>query len=193
MNREEWLNTMLKKLYPHFEDKGYKVPPNIRVSVGFPSKGIKSKVIGECWPMEASNDSQYEIFIHPNQDNAVKVAGILIHEMIHTIMEKDVKHGPEFKDCALKVGLCGKMKATEETPELQDKLENLIKEVGPYPHSKLNFSKKEESEPSKNGPIKAICTDETCGYHVRVPKKWIEMGFPTCPCGKEMQEGVKEE
>lgn len=191
MIREEWLNTMLKKLCSHFEEKGFKVPPNIRVSCGFPSKGIKSKAIGECWPMESSEDNQYEIFIHPNQDNATRVAGILVHEIVHTIVSPGAKaHGPEFKDIALKVGLCGKMKSTEETPELVEKLERLIKEIGPYPHAKLIFKVK-ETEP-KPGPIKAICSDEDCGYHVRVPRKWMDKGMPTCPCGKEMEEETKD-
>lgn len=193
MNREEWLNTFLKKLYPHFKDQGFNVPPNIRVSVGFPSKGVKSKTIGECWDSECSNDQQFEIFIHPNQDNAVKVGGILVHEIAHAVVGIDAKHGPEFKACALKVGLCGKMKSTEETPELLQKLEAIVKEIGPYPHSKLILPPKAET-PKANGPIKAVCPTEECGYHVRISPKWVEeKGFPVCPCGEQMEEGVKKE
>ncbi len=192
MNREEWLNQMLKKLYPHFKDAGYNIPENIRASVGFPSKGIKSKAIGECWPMECSVDNYYEIFIHPNQDDSVKVSGILVHEIVHTIVEPGSKaHGPEFKEIALKVGLCGKMKATEETPELVGKLENLIKEIGPYPHGKLSFETT-TTEKKTDGPMKVICEDDECGYNVRIGKKWVEKGFPTCPCGKDMKQEVKE-
>jgi hypothetical protein len=191
MNRETWLNIMLKKLHPYFKDCGYLVPDNIRISVGFPSKGIKSKTIGECWDMECSHDKQFEIFIHPNQDDAIKVTGILIHEICHTIAGIEAKHGPEFKELASKVGLVGKMKATEESPELILVIQNLLKEMAePYPHQKLTPRAKPES-PKNTSVIKLSCPKD--GYIVRTSKKWVEkLGYPTCPCGEDLGEGESD-
>lgn len=190
MNRETWLNTLLKKLSPIFNEHNLNVPDNIRVSVGFPSKGAKSKVIGECHSFENSADNMFEIFIHPNQDDPVKVAGILVHEIVHTVVGLEAKHGPEFKECALRVGLCGKMKATEETPELVEKINKILKEmVDTYPHKKLLPSIKVES-PKNTSVIKLTCPKD--GYIVRTSKKWVEIGYPVCPCGEELGEDEGE-
>jgi hypothetical protein len=51
--REEWLNAFVNAARPVFEAQGTPIPLNTRVSVGFPSTGYKSSVIGECWSSEA--------------------------------------------------------------------------------------------------------------------------------------------
>ncbi len=208
INRETWLykrplqkiivNNLLLKLHPLFEEQGYHVPTNIKVSVGFPSKGVKSKVIGECWPMESSDGNFFEIFIHPNQSEATRVTGILIHEILHTIVghpEGENAHGPTFKKAALKMGLEGKMKATTESPELVGKIQNILKEfTEPYPHSKLNLTLKVKDSKPTTSVVKLTCNKD--GYIVRTSKKWLEsLGYPTCPCGEVMDDdtGVKGE
>jgi hypothetical protein len=76
------------------------------------------------------------------------------------------------------------MTATVASPELSDTLAEIVDEIGPYPHAALN---PDESGKKKQGTrmLKLACP--ACGYAVRTTAKWIDVGFPTCPCGTEMR------
>ena len=107
-------------------------------------KSKKFNAIGQHLPTEWNKDSNHELLISPVLEDEITVVGVLIHEMVHAIQRhlygNDVQpHGKEFRTIALAVGLQGKMTATTESPELKIKIENWIKEVGKYPHSKVNF------------------------------------------------------
>ena len=71
---------------------------------------------------------------------------------------------------------------------LRSKLEGIATEIGPYPHSKLTFAKRENTQ----GPrmMKVACPDPACGYQVRTTRKWINMGTPTCMCRAQMEEAT---
>lgn len=184
--RELWLNQAMEHLIPHFAE--YKVPGNIRCSCGFPSKGAmsnKNRRIGECWSDKASEGKYFEIFIHPILSEPVSVLDTLIHEMTHAVVGLEAKHGTPFKRVALEIGLTGKMTATVAGPELKSDLEKIAKELGKYPHDSLNRgSETKEKKPSS--VVKATCPE--CGYTCSISKKWVaDAGFPSCPCGSEME------
>ena len=184
MNREDWLARLASKMGKRFEAEGYPLPA-IRMACGFPSTGKRSKRIGECWTDSASEDGTHEIFIHPNMAEPHRVADILCHELIHTAVGIDAKHGPAFKKLANAMGLIGPMKATTAGPEFEAWTAPLIAKLGPYPHASLGGATT-TTKTQTTRMIKLVCSE--CGYQLRTTRKWIEIGVPTCFCGTEFTE-----
>ena len=55
--------------------------------------------------------------------------------------------------------------------------------LGPYPHAKMNLSKKSKGEKPGSRLIKVACPK--CGYVARVTRKWLDdIGAPICPSCK---------
>ena len=183
--RETWLNKLAGRMAPWFAAQGYPLPL-FRVSCGFPSSGRKGRAIGECWSDGASDDAHHEIFIHPSESNALEVAQILAHELIHAAVGLSHKHGGAFKQTAVKMGLVGKMTATIGGPVFLKWVKPLVRKTGPYPHATLNSGMGTSSKGPKEGTrmIKVICP--TCGYTIRTTAKWLDQGLPVCPCGETM-------
>lgn len=186
MNREQYLNEAARIVSERlFKPNGYSVPKNIRYSTSFPSNraiGAKNKTIGQCWADSASDDNHFEIFISPLISDKQQVLGTLIHEIVHATVGLEHGHKGAFKQCALAVGLEGKMTATNLSDETFKQIDSLI---GEYPHAKLNASSiKKQSTRMK----KAICS---CGYGpIRLSRKILEIGLPICPvCEQTMIEG----
>lgn len=150
INRETWLNLMIDKAVPLFDNAGFKISdirtklkPSCSMMVG-QRKSSKFGAIGQHLPTDWNAKKNHELLISPVLEDSVQVVGVLIHEMVHAIQRKlygkGVKaHGKEFKAIAIAVGLEGKMTATTESPELKIKIEKWIKELGKYPHNKINF------------------------------------------------------
>ena len=100
INREQWLQLATRQITPLFQALGRKVPP-VKVSVGFPSGGLRSSAIGQCWPASGAQDKQNHIFISPSLGSAYEVIDTLAHELIHAVDDCQHKHGKEFKALAL--------------------------------------------------------------------------------------------
>jgi len=177
--REGWLQDATKALCPYFESLGYKLPENIRHAIAFTSGG-KRGMEGECWHPESSADGHYEIFIRPDNDAPLDVLGILVHELIHTLLPLDAKHGKPFRDVALRIGLEGKMTHTKPTAPLLERLTVMADALGPLPHGALNFAGGAD-RPRKSGAkyLKAEC-GASCGYTIRLIAKWAKFGMPLC-------------
>jgi len=184
--REEWLNQAMDLARDLFAQAGYSVPPNVRVTCGWPSKmalGEAKRRIGECWASTSSGDGTFEILISPFLDDGLKVLGVLIHEMVHATVGLEAKHGKPFKDCATAVGLTGKMTATEESEELQMWCAAAIEnKLGRYPHSKLDGMTNGKKKAGTR-MLKLECPD--CQCITRTTQKWLdEYGTEwPCPCG----------
>jgi hypothetical protein len=135
--REEWLDAMTAALRPKFKAAGYPLPKRVRVSCGWPSEGglRKSTVWGECWDATLSEGDHPEIFISPVLAEAT-AAVTLVHELVHAALPKK-GHGAEFKRAMAPLGLIGKATATEAGAALKREIADLIKKIGPYPHSRL--------------------------------------------------------
>lgn len=180
MNREDWLDNAVQQFVkPIFRDEGLETP-DVRVSVGLPSKralSVKQRRIGECWHRDASKDGLNQIFVTPLVDNSVEALGILIHEYVHASINLP-GHKASFKRAALAVGLTGKMTATTLTPDLDRRCHVYVENAGPYPHSALS-----PISLTKQGTrmLKLVCG--LCGYTIRTTQKWVEVGLPTCVCG----------
>ena len=186
MNREDWLTECVNKLRPNFIEAGFTLPERIRVSCSWPSKGglaVKKRRVGEAWSAENSGDHSFEVFISPVLKDPVTVATALIHELVHCAVGIEAKHQGPFVKCAKAVGLEGKMTATTAGAELRKRLEELVVEIGEYPHAELKHS----NAPPKQGTrmLKVTCVE--CGCLCRMTQKWLdEVGPPNCACGGKM-------
>src|SRR5262249_36715988 len=133
-------------------------------------------------------DGTREVFISPTLADPVDVAHVVEHELIHAA--GFMGHGADFKRVAVAIGLTGKMTATVPTDAHRDELAALVADLGAYPHATLTPGEDERKQSTRL--LKVQCPAEDCGYTVRVTAKWLEVGFPMCPCGAEMvrAEGV---
>lgn len=177
--REEWLSFVTQELRPAFAKAGVPVPKEVRFAIGFTSHGYRGKAIGECWDSKASGDKHAEIFIKPTEHKPERVAGILAHELVHASV--GVKHGHKapFKKACNALGFEGPMRSALPSEAMMTAIVRpVLKRAGKLPHSALSAMR----GPTKKAGtrlLKAECP--TCGYVVRVTKKWLEAGgAPFC-------------
>lgn len=192
--REAWLLSAVDQLIPLLEQAGCQNlrSRQISISVGFPARNIR-KTIGQCWATKASEGGKTShLFISPLLDDAVKVLGTALHELIHCDDDCESQHGGHFRKVATTVGLTGKMTATEVGEDLAPSLKEIADNLGPYPHVKLNLGAG-GIKTQGTRMLKVECKDSECpylegdkGYTIRTTKKWLEVGLPSCPCGTEM-------
>lgn len=179
--REAWLQRLVVKLRPMY---GTELPETVHVSVGFPSKGIRSKAVGECWHRNASADGAPQVYVHPGIDDPVEVAAILVHELIHAC-RPDAAHGAGFRELAVPLGLEGRMTATVAGPALTERLISIVAKIGPYPHPALMGCVVPTGGKQSTRMLKVQCA--TCDYTVRTTRKWLDVGLPSCPEGDVME------
>ena len=176
MLRQRWLEAAVTELRPHFLKQGFEVPAKLRISMGWSFAGGE-KVLGTCHPLEASSDKHHEIFIAPSMHDGVKIVATIIREIVHALLPPRTGHRGPFKQAALAMGLEGKMTATTGGPLVVEWAEKFIAKHGAYPAGSLSRDKGRKKQSTRL--LKAECA--TCGYTVRVTKKWIdESGAPHC-------------
>lgn len=179
--REEWLEAAIIELSKTVF-LGEKMP-EVRVSTGFTGSRNGNKAIGVCWSPLASIDNKAQLFISPIIDNSLRALDILAHELCHAIVGNEHGHKGPFAKLARKIGLEGKLTATTAGPELLKRLNEVVKLLGPYPHSALTPSK---SGVKKQGTRMIKCECGECGYTVRTVNKWLDVyGAPLCPCNEQ--------
>ena len=189
INRETWLNLMIDKSVPLFDEAGFKISDirdklkaSCSVMVGM-RKSKKFNAIGQHLPTEWNKNANHELLISPVLEDEITVVGVLIHEMVHAIKRhlygNDVKpHGKEFRAIALAVGIEGKMTATTESPELAEKIKKWVSEIGKYQHNKVNFDGRTKQTTRL---LKLEC--QHCGFICRASSGAINnFGYPT-HCG----------
>lgn len=194
MTREEWLMAFTNAARAKFEEAGAPIPETVRCSIGFPSKGQRSKVVGECWSAASSADGVCEIFIRPNMHaDAAEILGTLTHELIHAAVGHEAKHGPLFKRPAKALGLEGKMTATVVGDGWREWALPILEQIGDYPGAELYGSAMVVGgpKPQKNRQLKLQC--DTCGFTCRASRGMIDKveGALHCPdyeCGGILEE-----
>jgi len=185
--REEWLQRFTEMSRPFFKDAGHPLPKKIRCSVGFPSKGARSKSIGECWASTATKDGVCEIFIRPSlQDNSSRIADVLTHELCHAALGHEEGHGKLFKRLATGLGLTGKMTATIAGPAWHSWADPIVKELGKFPGAKLDGILAGGKKKQTTRMIKLEC--DSCDWTCRTSRAHIH-GVLSCPteCGGFLQ------
>ena len=195
--REEFLNAFIEGARPHFERVNAPLPTNVRVAVGFTSRGSKGQRIGECWSDAASGDGHFEIFIQPTLTDAARICDVLTHELIHAAVGLDAGHNATFKRVATALGLTGKATATVAGEDWYRWALPLIESLGPMPYSALNDEgASSRRKKQTTALLKMECP--ACGWLARVTKKHIEPHpFLNCPVpdctGELLCEAVEPE
>lgn len=205
ITREEWLNTAVEALRPLFAEakdvflgdardpKNERNLPAVRVSVGWPSKGGLAngkRVIGQCWASRVAGDGVPQIFISPMLGGSpyedMLLLSVLVHELIHAWDDCESGHRGRFARTARALGLVGKLTQTNPGDELVQRLTEIQREIGAYPHSALKPAEMEKQEPKQGTRmLKLECPED--GYIVRTTQKWLDVGTPSCPCGSQME------
>jgi hypothetical protein len=110
--------------------------------------------------------------------------------MVHATIGHKAKHGPKFRDCALAIGLEGKMTATTPSAKMSEFAEAFIKKHGPYPAGNISALK----GPTKQTTRLLKCECPECGYVVRTTAKWLEdAGAPYCGIKSHGRMGTEYE
>lgn len=185
LTREGWLELAIDKPRPLFAAQGCVLPTNIRVTVGFTSRGGK-KAIGQVWSDTASEGGFFDIFVHPSIPQ-VRALDVLVHELCHIGAGLKCGHKGKFSILAKAMGLVGKMTATTASEELTATMNNL--DLPPYPHFLLNTDS-ESTAPKKQTTRMHKASCPCCEYTIRISQKWIEeAGLPRCPrCDVELEQ-----
>lgn len=178
--REEWLIAFTDAARPVFKEHGYEIPANVRMSVGFTSKGARSTRIGECWSTKCSEDDVFEIFIDPKLSEASRIADVLTHELAHATVGIEAGHKKPFVDCVRAVGLEGKPTATVAGDAWRAWAEPILEKLGKLPHGAIQPGSGGAKKQSTR-MLKCECTQ--CGFVFRTSSKWIEQydGDLACP------------
>lgn len=182
--REQWLKRLGAAMIPIINAKAPK-PLDFgewRVTCGWPSRGglpgRKKRVRGECWHKEASAAGYSEIFISPVENDALGVAGILAHELVHAGLPSKTGHKAPFAHAVKAIGLEGKATVACAGPEFTAWVAPILAELGEYPHAQINGMVGGKTK--KTYLLKACCP--SCGYTVRITQKWLDKsGAPVCP------------
>lgn len=170
--REEWLNAFIDASRGKFESANAPLPVNVRVAVGFTSKGFKGTRIGECWSDSASEDGHYEIFIKPTLDNVARICDVLTHELVHAAVGIAAGHGPAFKRVATALGLDGPMTATHASATWFAWAAPIIEALGPMPYGALSGAHHTGRKKQRTSLLKVECP--ACGWLARVTAKHID-------------------
>src|SRR6516162_10543025 len=175
LERQQWLERAVEALRVRFADAGYVTPQKIRVSIGWPKRAASCGAVGECWATSASSDRHNELFVSPELTEGARILDVLAHELVHATVGTGAGHRKPFKQCALRIGLVGPMRSTTAGPEFTAWAEILFKRIGPYPAGFL-------TDTPKQGTRMLKCECSTCGYTVRITRKWLTLaGPPICP------------
>lgn len=186
--REEYLNAFIEKARPQFVKANAPLPSNIRVAVGFTSRGMKGTRIGECWSNDASADGHFEIFIKPTMEGAAKICDVLTHELIHAAVGLDKGHNMHFKRVSTSLGLIGKATATQAGQDWYAWALPIIRELGDMPYGALSGEHSSARKKQTAALLKVECP--VCGFLARVTMKHIRphkyLNCPAPDCGGEL-------
>ena len=177
-SREEWLNAFIDAARPKFAEFGTPLPINVRIAVGFTSRGSRGQRIGEAWSSDASGDGHFEIFIKPTLADVSRICDVLTHELVHVAVGLAAGHGPAFRRLAMQLGLGGAMTATEAKAEWYKWASPIIAALGPLPYAPLEGGISSSRKKQDTYLLKAVCSD--CGWTARITRKHVHADM-LCP------------
>lgn len=180
--REEWLQAAADALRtPMFSRTDLSVP-DVRIGVGWPSGGMRTRTGGQTWARAASADGINEITVRVDIHDAVEVLCILGHELIHAALDCKGGHGKMFQRAFTRMGYVGTPKSHEPGADLRAEYATLAASLGDYPSADgLAVAARKKKQTTRM--IRCMCT--TCGVTFRLTQKWIDLfgGLLYCPSG----------
>lgn len=140
------------------------MPSDLRVAIGFTSRGVRGKAIGECWDNRCSDDGHFEIFIGPELAHAADamsthIAAVLPYELVHAAVVIPAEYGMAFKRVAVRLGLVGRMTATTPSDTFLFAVAPNLAGAGPLPHSSLE-TRGDTKRPKKQAARLLKCEGE---------------------------------
>jgi hypothetical protein len=180
LTREAWLLFAVGHIAPIFNEAGYTVP-RVRVACAIPATARRGSAVGQCWPTTRSEDLVNEIYISPVHSDPVEVLDTLTHELVHAVDDCQHRHGKEFKEIALAVGLQGRMREASAGPQLRLRLQSIATlmttELGTYPHARLSVGGALYESARKSA--RAECP--RCRFKISMLRQYLTVGPPICP------------
>jgi hypothetical protein len=150
--------------------------------------------LGQCWQAAAAADAVPQIFITPLTGDALEAAGTLMHELLHAALPSGSGHKKPFIEGMKAIGLEGKPKHAGPNAASLDMLKQMVQEIGEYPHVQLTPETGTKKQSTRLRKLTCPANEHHSeDYIVRASKKMIEIGIPTCPCGKEFYPEPLEE
>lgn len=177
-DRELWLTSVGRSLAKDIVPFA-PVPDDWHVSCGWAPKSAK-KVLGVCFKRSESADGTNQIFITPNESDPVRVAAILLHELLHAADDCESGHRGAFSCWAREAGFQTPLTKLHVSEPLKAKLAELVKEHGPYPHSAI---RRVNEKKQTTRMLKVECTE--CGFLFRCSNTQLQRldeGEALCPC-----------
>jgi hypothetical protein len=114
--------------------------------------------------------------ISPELDESNRVLDVVCHELIHAIDGNENGHKGPFRTMALAIGLEGKMTSTTASERLNGTLSEIVKDIGEYPHEKLDTTRQKKQGTRM---LKMECSE--CGWNFRTNKTQLAaMTINTC-------------
>ena len=172
LDREAWLTEAAQFILDDIIAPHATLPAApYRISIGFPS-GRPSKVLAQCWKMEASADQVNEIFVSPTVDDSIEILAALAHELIHYSDNCNSGHQNHFARVARAIGLEGKLTATTAGAALARQLAGYVELLGDIPHGKLDASL--SGKPKQTTRMLKVTCDK-CDFAFRATQKNIDL------------------
>jgi hypothetical protein len=178
LTREQWLNEFIKDARSQFTLVGKPLPENVRAAICPPHR--KMRAIGLCWTGSVTEDKGREIWVTSAENDPVRVAGILVHELCHAALPHEVKHGPEFRRLAQSMGLEGRMTATTEGEVFRKLWAVTLARLGALPTGRYLQGRAVDFRVQKTPKMTNMACPE-CGFVAKVRIDQMSIGRLTCP------------
>lgn len=194
--REEWLQAATTELRTVLFSRTDLSVPEVRIGVGWPSGGMRTRTGGQTWARAASADGINEITVRVDIHDAVDVLSILGHELIHAALDCKGGHGKMFQRAFFSMGYVNDPKASVPGAALRTEYALLAQSLGDYPSADgLALAAKKKKQTTRM--IKCECPQ--CGFVFRTTQKWVDAraGLLYCPSGVhglvDVEQGEGEE
>jgi hypothetical protein len=127
---------MTDHLCPLIESIGLKLPSRLHIEYDLIEYAReRTKAIGHCLHGDGNRDGNPQIYISPDLNDPVKIAEVILHELLHAALPIRVNHGQPFGQYAKRLGI--RMMSTDGVTRATAKLDNhfrfLIGLIGDYP------------------------------------------------------------
>lgn len=179
--REEWLQAATTELRTVLFSRTDLSVPEVRIGVGWPSGGMRTRTGGQTWARAASADGINEITVRVDIHDAVDVLSILGHELIHAALDCKGAHGKMFQRAFFSMGYVNDPKASVPGAALRIEYALLAQSLGDYPSADgLALAAKKKKQTTRMIAFHCDPKKGGCTYAVSTTRVHIEIAVPIC-------------